>query len=57
MRCVIIILASLYTTNLEKNKEVTLNKYPTQIEFALSPLMCNIGGENPSPKNSLCYVS
>lgn len=42
----------LYTTNLEKNKEVTLNEYPTQIEFALSPLMCNIGGENPTPKTA-----
>ena len=41
-----------YTTDLERNKEVSIREYPTQIEFALSPLMCNIGGLKPTAKTA-----
>ena len=41
-----------YKTELERNKDVFVTKYPKQIEFALSPKMCNIGGENPTPKTA-----
>ena len=41
-----------YTTDLERNQEVSIRGYPTQIEFALSPLMCNIGGLKPTAKTA-----
>lgn len=44
-----------FTTNLEKNKDVNLRKYPYQIELALPPNLCNIGGMNPKP-NTACIM-
>ena len=46
----------LYKTNLIKEYEVDpVAKYPKQIEMALSPRMCNIGGKNPTP-NTACAM-
>jgi hypothetical protein len=38
-----------YFKSLERNIEVTLNKYPDQIELNLPSTWCNIGGLNPTP--------
>lgn len=42
-------MCPLYVTDLERNQDAILTKYPKQVEFALSPQMCNIGGLNPTP--------
>jgi hypothetical protein len=39
----------LYFTLLERDFDVTLSKYPKQIELALPSSWCNIGGLNPTP--------
>ena len=39
----------VYYTNLDRNQEVSITPYPKQIELALPPTWCNIGGLNPSP--------
>ena len=42
----------VYFTNLERNLEVSIQKYPEQIELALPSTWCNIGGLNPTPKTA-----
>lgn len=57
-------MCPLYHTNLEKNNQVSLTKYPKQIELALPPTWCNIGGLNPTqdtacimcPRSSLQFI-
>jgi len=41
-----------YKTELNRSHDVFVTKYPKQIEFALSPRMCNIGGKNPTRKTA-----
>lgn len=41
-----------YLTDLQKNEEIELSKYPEQIELSLPSTWCNIGGLNPTPKTA-----
>jgi wyosine [tRNA(Phe)-imidazoG37] synthetase (radical SAM superfamily) len=55
----------MFFTQLEKTKDVSLMRYPDEIELALPSTWCNIGGLNPTPdtacimcpRSSMSYMS